>query len=153
MCIRDRVHIGDMHRPEIVRGTVILELPSVPTAAVIAIAAVAVTIINATIVPDMRTPVAIIEGIRAIIPGPVGRGPIHAFLRRLDPGARHPVIAFRAISPVARGPYITFRRHGRLLVHRQHRRRDRDRESDHQLRVRNVRHRQNQRPRKHGRGN
>ncbi|GLR65390.1 hypothetical protein GCM10010909_00680 [Acidocella aquatica] len=81
-----------MHRAEIVGGSVIVEMPAVPVAAVIAFIAVTVSVINPAIKADMLAPIAVVENI-AVVPAPIRRSSQQASVRRLNPGTGHPIIA------------------------------------------------------------
>ncbi len=106
-----------------VRRDVVLELVAAPAAAFIAAAAVAVTIVDAAVVADLRTPVARMEAIAVVLCDPVARRPVQTRLRRLHPGSRHPVITLIATPPITRGPDVAGSGTIGLLVIRQGRRR------------------------------
>ena len=113
------MNVSDIH---VVHRTVVLELSVVPTAAFIALTSIAVAIVDPAVETYMRTPVAFIESVSAMVPAPIAWGPEETGLRSHDPRARHPVIIAVAVSPVAGCPEITLGGHGRLLIHRQRRR-------------------------------
>ncbi len=65
------VNVGDAH---VIHGSVVLELPVVPAATLITLAAVAEAIIDPAIETDLRTPVAFIESKSAAVPSPNSLG-------------------------------------------------------------------------------
>ncbi len=146
------VRMLDLDRPEIVDGLVVGEVPAGPPSAVVAAAAIAIAVIDAAVEADVRPPVTVMEQVGAADPAPPGRGPQHVHLRRLHPGARHPVVIGVGIGPVARGPDIPDLGHRRLHIDRQQRRRDLDRDPDRDLRARRGRRHQRQRARHNGGG-
>ncbi len=107
------VNVGDVH---IVDGTVVVETISVPVAALIADADVAVSIVNPAVVADITTPIAVVVAIPTAEKSPVSGRPQEAHLRRLRPGARHPVIALRSVAPISGRPQIAIARNRRLRV-------------------------------------
>lgn len=78
---------------------------------------VAEAIIHAAIVADMRSPVTFKEAVMTAFPAPVRGRPKETGLRSRHPGARHPVIAVVAISPVSRGPEPSLFGARRLFIH------------------------------------
>ena len=125
------INVGDVNAAEIVHGSVVRKHAAAPEAAFIAGARVAEAIVDAAIEADLRAPVAIVENVTAADEAPVTGRPQQAGGRRLYPSARHPVIAVGGVvGPISRHPEVARRRQGRLLVHGQRRRRDRDRNAD-----------------------
>src|SRR5579883_1967198 len=120
------IDVGDPDIADVVDGAVVEEGAMVPMAAVIAVAGVAVAIVDAAIEADFAPPIAGMESIAAAGPAPVGGRPQQLRLRRQDPGARHPVVIVLGgiPGPIAGDPDIALSRNGRLLVVRQWRRRD-----------------------------
>jgi hypothetical protein len=114
------VDVGDMHRADIDDGAIVEEVASLPVAAFVASAAVAVAVIDAAIKSDRRTPIAGVPKIRTFREGPIARSPQIIRLRRLDPCARHPIVILDVVapSPVARSPQISISRNRRLIVDR-----------------------------------
>ena len=102
---------------------VVLEVVSIPSSAPIAISGVAVTVINAAVKTDMRSPVTLVKDIRAVVPAPPCRGPKQTDGRRSNPHPRHPIISV-VIPPVSRSPNVALGRSRRLLIYRQLRRSD-----------------------------
>src|ERR1700689_4463853 len=78
-----------------------------PFAAHEAHAAVAETVVNAAIEPNVRTPVACVPAVNTAPKAPVARCPEHADARRSYPYAGHPVVANRAVGPISWRPKIS----------------------------------------------
>jgi hypothetical protein len=122
------VDVSDHGRVYVHHGRVVLEHAARPASAVEPDAAVSESVIDAAVKPDRRAPVACIPSIESAAIAPVARRPKQPRLRRLDPGARHPVVAVvRIPGPVARCPQKSFHRTRRLHVYRQYGRRKVDR--------------------------
>ena len=121
----DVMNVGDVH---VVHGSVVVELPSPPIAAVVSVSGVAEAVIDAAIESDLWAPVAGVPHIGAVIPAPVARGPIKAGLGWHDPGSRNPVVAVIAPRPVTGRPHIPRTRAEGLRINRNWRRSDGDRE-------------------------
>src|ERR1700735_743291 len=121
---------------------VVEEMPAFPTSTDEAGAEVAESVINPAIETDRRSPKSRGENKRAIVPAPPRRSPQEAHFRRKYPRAGHPIVVGNivVIIPVPGRPYITVAGTNRLFVHRQHRRRYRNRYAD--LCHRRARHRQ-----------
>jgi hypothetical protein len=102
--------IDIVYRPVVVEGSII------PVATLIAIATVAEAVVDAAVETYLRSPVAIVEHVRAVIPAPVAGGPEQARFGSFHPGAWHPVIAFVAVGPIARRPDVALSRRHRLRV-------------------------------------
>jgi hypothetical protein len=113
------VYVGYVHIAKTVDRAVVGKHAAAPETTFVAYAAIAEAVIDAAVIPYMRTPVAGIEQILATNEAPVTWGPQQPDLGRFHPGARHPVIAELAIGPVTRGPDIPWRRQRRLVVNRQ----------------------------------
>src|SRR5207244_13351583 len=85
---------------------------------------IAVTVVDAAIETDMRTPIAPMPDIKSLVPAPVAGSPIHADGSE-HPRARYPVIALIVVPrPITRSPDITGTRTDGLGVHGQRRRPD-----------------------------
>ncbi len=108
------VHIGNMDVGDVVDRPVVIELVSLPAAALVAVTGIAIAVVDAAVEPDVRSPVAAMEAIPARGEHPVAGGPEEADAGRRDPGAGHPVIAPAAPGPVAGGPDIAIGRDRRL---------------------------------------
>src|SRR5215469_11390208 len=109
-----RIHIGD--------GAVVVIDSAAPLSAHETNSAIAITVIDSTIKPNMRTPVAGTPHIETFAPSPVARGPQHTDYRRLDPCTGNPVVAIGTVGPESRCPDIAGIRWWRLHVDRQRRR-------------------------------
>ena len=111
---------------------VVEELPALPVSALEASAHVSESIENATVEPDPFSPVASVPDVNAVAPAPISRSPQETNFGRESPRARHPVVVAIVIvpSPIAGRPEIARARTDGLYVHRQKRRRNRDRHAD-----------------------
>ena len=87
---------------------------------------VAVAVINSAVVPDAIAPVAVVENVVAAVPSPPRRRPERSLVGRRHPLPWNPVVAVISIGPITGNPHPTFLRTGRLFVHWQDRRSDRD---------------------------
>jgi hypothetical protein len=85
---------------------VVEELVSAPFTALKAVSGIAIAVANPTVITDVRSPVACVEAVVAGFPSPISRSPEHAGRRWPYPGACGPVIAPRAVCPVAGSPQI-----------------------------------------------
>ena len=110
VCVVDHAHV------DVVVRAVIEEVAAIPVAALVAEADVAKAIVDAAVEADVQAPVAGIKEIPAAIEPPIARSPERAFVRRLNPSARHPVIAARAPGPIAGSPDVAVGRRRRLIV-------------------------------------
>jgi hypothetical protein len=121
------INVCYVRRTKIVYGAVVDKVVTLPTAALIAAAAITIAIIDAAIITDVTSPIAIMEDISAIEPTPPRWSPQHGDFRRLNPGSRYPIIT-RVLGPgpIPRGPDVAHVGYRRLLVNRQHRRRELD---------------------------
>jgi hypothetical protein len=87
-------------------GTVVIEVVSVPVAAVIAEAGVTEAIVDASVETDMSAPVSTAEAPTVVVPAPVAGGPKSSVIRWKTPCAGYPVISGGRPVPVARGPDV-----------------------------------------------
>jgi len=132
------VYVRHVHRPDVHDRAVIKKRAAMPVTALESNTGIPAAVIDSTIEADVRAPVTAVPDVSTAPPTPVSRSPEQARLGRQHPGARHPVIAVIAISPIARRPDVARRRERRLHVHRQHRRRHRDRHTDRNAGLRNC---------------
>lgn len=97
---------------------VIPETVSIPPAAAIPIAAIAIAIINTAIKAYMRPPIAGMESINTTIITPVSRRPVNSRIWRGHPNTGHPVVAtlVTIISPITGLPYIAVNRAFGLFI-------------------------------------
>ncbi len=107
---------------------VVIKITTAPVAAFIAVAVVAVTVIDPAIEAYLRTPISGMPEEGRAAPSPVARRPQKADLGGQHPRSGYPEIAFITIRPVTWSPNVARPRAPRLLVHRQRRRRDRHRD-------------------------
>jgi hypothetical protein len=123
-----RIHIGVVNdgRIHAHHSRVVSEVATAPFASRKADAHVAESIVDAAVVADVGSPVAVVEEIVPTFKAPVGRRPEETWLGSRHPGAGNPVIAVLAVSPVAGGPEIAVLWAERLLVNGQHGRGDTD---------------------------
>jgi hypothetical protein len=119
------VDVGDVDAAEIIHGPVVRKDAASPVAAFIPGAHIAEAVIDAAVESDMRPPISGVPNIEAVPPAPIPWGPEQADGRRLNPGSRHPIITFGAISPKAGRPDVARAGNFWLIVDRQLRRRDR----------------------------
>jgi hypothetical protein len=115
----DVMHHGGVH---VVDGAVVVEMAVIPIAAAITLAGVSEAIINATVKADVRTPIAVVERVAALVESPIAGSPEGALIGRLNPDAGDPVIAGAAIIPVAGGPKVVVGGSRRLVILGQRRR-------------------------------
>jgi hypothetical protein len=126
-CVVNVVNVGYIH---VVHRTIIVKLPVLPTSAFIALTKISVAVTDPAIEPYPRTPVAIVENVSVAAPTPIGGSPQQTAFRSHHPRARYPVVVVVSVGPVPRGPDITITGDGWLLVNRQFRRGECDRNAD-----------------------
>ena len=105
---------------------VVEEVAAAPFAAGKTDAHVPEAIVDAAVVSNMQSPIAVMEDVMAAVKAPVRGRPEKARLRSRHPRARDPVVAGIAVSPVTRRPDISIIRAERLFINRQHRRSNAD---------------------------
>src|ERR1700751_1357219 len=105
------------------------EVSTAPVAALISDSEIAEAVIDAAVETYVRSPIARVPDIDAITPTPVARSPQHSHSWGNHPCAGHPVVTVLSPGPVTRRPDIVGARTNRLRVHRDHRRRHRDRDA------------------------
>lgn len=77
---------------DIVNGPVVVEVAAIPIAAFVPDPFIAVAVVDASVIADVRTPVATEEAVTVVPETPVPRRPESALVRRLDPHAGDPVV-------------------------------------------------------------
>jgi hypothetical protein len=109
---------------------------------------VAVAVINTAVVPDAIAPIAIVKNVVAAVPSPPCRRPERSLVGRRHPLPGNPVVSVISIGPITGNPHPAFLRTGRLFVHRQNRRSDRngDRHSAKRCRWNEQQHQHWQKP-------
>jgi hypothetical protein len=100
------VDVGDACDIHAVDGAVVVEVVSVPVAAVITGAGVAEAVVNAAVEADVRAPVAAIEAIAVAEEAPVGWSPERSRIGCEDPGSGNPIVADGGVAPVTGGPQV-----------------------------------------------
>src|SRR3569833_119672 len=75
-------------------------------------------VIYTAVEPDLRSPIAVVEVVRTVLPTPVSRRPQQAALRGKHPGTGHPVIVSFLIipAPVPWDPESPIFRARRLII-------------------------------------
>jgi len=121
----DRTVIDVMHNcdVDVVDRAVVVEVASAPVTTLVAVAAVAKTVVDAAIVANVLAPVAGVISVRVIPVAPVAGCPECALVRSLNPCAGNPVVAVWRPRPVAGRPEIVIAGVLRLVVVHQRRRR------------------------------
>ena len=117
------VDVMDVDFVDAIDGAVVEEVVAVPVAALIAVAAVSESVVDAAIEADVRAPVSAMEEIAAAEEAPVRRRPERADVGCSYPDAGNPVITSGRVAPVAGSPEVIGCWSGRLLVLGQRRRR------------------------------
>src|SRR5215469_2039993 len=128
------VGVVDDHRVDVPNSCVISEHAVLPSSTNKARAVIPEAIVNSTVEPDVRAPVSGVPHVDTVTPTPIARSPKKSGIGRHNPRARHPVVAIRTVSPIARRPKIAGPRANRLLIYRQDWRADSDRHTDRDLR-------------------
>src|SRR5690348_9991623 len=108
----------------VVHGSVVEKGSAIPISALIAEAAVAVTVVNAAVESNHRTPVALMKHKDAIRPAPIARRPEETGFGHEYPRTGHPEVTIVSVSPVSGRPNVALAGTKGLHIHRQ-RRRDR----------------------------
>src|SRR5215469_6112488 len=134
---RGVVSVVDNVDVHVVDFAVVVEAPVVPTSAFIAVAEVAVAVIDPTIEADDRSPIAWGKEEPVATPSPVAGSPVVAGFGREHPCAGNPVVSnIVAPSPVARCPDVIGAGAFGLVVDGKIRRSEVDEDSDSDLRER-----------------
>jgi hypothetical protein len=109
------------------KRSVIVERPAFPAAPIVSDTAVAETVVYAAIKPNIRSPVTGMPSVKSSGVSPITGRPEKANFGRVSPVSRHPVVSIVAVGPITRYPYFTVGRARGLIIYRQWRRRDIDR--------------------------
>jgi hypothetical protein len=120
--VNDRlVDVGVMnHGPvHIHYSGIVSKMTATPFAAGEADAHVTKSVVHTAVIPNVGSPIALMKEVVSAFKSPVGRRPKKAWLRSRYPGARHPIVAIFAISPVARSPEVAIIWAWRLIIYRQ----------------------------------
>ena len=117
------VDVGDIRDIDAVDRAVVVEVVSVPVAAVIAVAGVAEAVVDATVEADVLAPEAAVEAVAATVEAPVAGGPESTVVRGSAPCAGDPVVAGGDVAPVTGSPEVVGFGGLGLLVDGQRRRR------------------------------
>ena len=126
----DAIVVGMPAAIEVDDGAVVEEVVPAPLATIEADAAVAEAVVDATVVADLGTPVALVPAVVTAFIAPVAGGPEIAGLRSEDPGAGNPEVAGVAVGPVAGRPDVAVAGDGGLDVDGQRRWGNADVEAD-----------------------
>jgi hypothetical protein len=102
---RAAVDVGDVD-VDAIDCAVVVEVVSVPVAAVIAVTGVTEAVVDASIEADVEAPVATVEAPAAVVPTPVAGSPERSIVRRSAPCAGNPVVADGTPIPVAGCPDV-----------------------------------------------
>ncbi len=124
------VGIMDFRDIDVVHRAVVVEAVTVPAAAFITSAEIAITVIDAAVETDPRAPITLMEKKDGSAPAPIGRRPEKTRFWSQDPGAGNPKVIIITPSPVARRPDIAFLRADGLFVYGQRRGRSADGNAD-----------------------
>ena len=105
-------------------SSVVLEGVATPSAAPVTVSGVAITVINASVKTDRRSPVTLVKRVSTVSPTPPSRGPKQTDPWRRDPHAWDPIIIVVIVvpAPITRSPDMSCDRTGRLHDYRQRRR-------------------------------
>jgi hypothetical protein len=101
------VDVGDVYA-DAVDGAVVVEVVSVPVAAVIAVSGIAEAVVDASVEADVETPVAAAPSPTVVIPAPVAGGPEGSVVGWRAPCSGDPVVAGGSPVPVAGGPDVVW---------------------------------------------
>lgn len=106
--IANVIRIGVMDGVAIYMGHVgvVHEVAVIPVAALVACAVVAVAVIHSAVKTDVRSPIAVMEQIAAVVETPVAGRPESAGVGREHPRAGNPVIAGVCVIPIAGRPHV-----------------------------------------------
>lgn len=110
------IDIRDAGDIDAVDGAVVVEVISVPIAAVIAVTGVAESIVDTAVEADVQAPEAAMKAVAAAVEAPVTGGPERTVVGRGAPSSGNPVVAAGTPAPVAGGPEIIGLGSLRLLV-------------------------------------
>ncbi len=100
------VDVGDVDDVNAVDCAVVVEVISVPVAAVVAEAGIAEAVVNTAIETDVQAPVAAEEAPAVMIPAPIAWGPEGSIVRWSAPCTGNPIIAGRRPVPIAWRPEV-----------------------------------------------
>ena len=127
------VNVGDVHNVDVIHVAIVIEIPTAPVTTVIALAGIAISVVNSAIEPDRGTPVTRIPDKRRVdrAPSPIARRPQSALVRRRHPSTGNPVVPVaRVPGPIARRPEIARTGAHRLGIIRERRRAERHHDCD-----------------------
>jgi hypothetical protein len=115
------VDVGDVD-VDAVDGAVVVEVVSVPVAAVIAETGVTEAVVDASVETDVEAPVATVEAPAVVVPTPVAGSPECSIVGGSAPCAGDPVVAGGGPVPVAGSPDVVRSGGYGLIVFRERRR-------------------------------
>src|ERR1700722_11272516 len=123
------IHVANHGDVYVGHRTIVEKVTVVPTSAFVTVTEIAEAIVDSAIKSYLRTPVAIMENVPAVSPAPVSGRPEKTNFRSQYPSSGNPIVIIVSISPVARRPNVTIAGTYRLIVDRQLRRCNRNRDS------------------------
>jgi len=112
------VNVGDTGAVHIHDRGVIEERATAPLAAAEPDATVTEAVIHAAVEADVFAPVSAVPSVKAAFKSPIARCPEEAGLRRRDPSAGNPEVAFITPRPIAGGPHESCTGTHRLFINR-----------------------------------
>ena len=111
------INVSDVCYVDAIYGSVVIESPASPIAALIADPCVAEAVIDSSIESNRQSPIPGIPHISPVVPTPITWSPQCPRERRHYPGAGNPVVTIRRVPrPVSWRPDITRTRAKRLAV-------------------------------------
>ena len=114
------VHVAYALRIDVIDGAVVVKLPTLPAASVIAIARISIAVINAAVEPNRRSPITRVPIVLGIGKAPVARRPKIAGLGSHYPRSGNPevLVIIGTPCPIARHPDVTGSGKRWLGIHR-----------------------------------
>ena len=100
---------------DVIDVVVVVIISPVPVATFKSFSPVTAAVEDAAVEPDGQAPITGVPAIHSTAPAPIARCPQTTNVRRIYPHARDPLPAVIP-SPIARGPFVTIARTGRLIV-------------------------------------
>ena len=122
------INVVDVCDVYVVNRAVVVEIAPAPLSAVITVARISETVVNAAVESHGRSPISWIPCVEACCKGPITRRPQQAYCRRQHPGSGNPVVVviIGTPCPVAGDPVVAGPWTNRLGIDRNHRRAETD---------------------------